>query len=219
MKHLLEAGPFAARDGEGRSLFADVLVRLPEARLSSLEGPSGCGKSTLLRQLVGLEPAHAAQRVLADEVYTPSELPAWRARVTLLAQDAPVLPGTVEDNLRFAFRHRAGAGRDYRQSLARQLLARIGLGGIPLDRDMRTLSGGERHRVALVRGLLWDPAVLVADEPLAGLDPEAAGACLDLLLEAAHRPGHAVMAVFHDPSVAGGSDLRLRLSPDGVVGV
>ncbi len=48
----------------------------------------------------------------------------------------------------------------------------VGLARLPFDRQIRTLSGGERHRMALVRGLLWDPKVLVADEPLSGLDPE-----------------------------------------------
>ncbi len=212
---LLEAGPFEARRDGGERLYVDVTVRLEEGRLSLLEAPSGAGKSTLLRQVAGMVRTPGAERLLAGEPCPPGRLTAWRTRVTLLAQDAPMLPGTVEDNLRFPFVLRSASGREWPEARARELLAAV-LSDVPLDRQVGTLSGGERHRLALIRGLLWDPTVLLADEPLSGLDPDRAERCVQLLLEHAHRPGRAALVVLHEPGLADCTDLRLRLGRTGL---
>jgi putative ABC transport system ATP-binding protein len=211
MNWLLEAGPFSARDGEGRVLFADAVVRLPERSVVVLEGPSGSGKTTLLRRIAALDGAATEHRVLADEQYRSTRLPAWRARVTLLAQDAPTLPGSVRDNLEFPYRLKCAASARFDERQARLLLDRAGLDHIPLGRDAATLSGGERHRIAVVRGLLWDPPVLIADEPFSGVDPETATRCFELLLEHAHRERRALLVTLHHRRLGLRADRRLRL--------
>ncbi len=213
MEWLLRAGPFSASNGEGRVLFSGISIDLQPRCLTLLEGPSGSGKTTLLRQLVGLESGDC-ERSLAGVAYGPGQLARWRAAVTLLAQDAPMIPGTVGDNLDVGFRLGQGRGRQRDQQRLERLLAAAGLGEIPFERDIGTLSGGERHRLALVRGLAWDPPVLVADEPLAGLDPQRAEACFALLLEQAHLPDRAVLCVLHDPSLGARADDRLLLAPE-----
>jgi putative ABC transport system ATP-binding protein len=132
--------------------------------------------------------------------------------VTLVAQDAPMVAGTVRDNLTLPFVQRAGRERPFPEDRASELLARVGLDRLPPDREVRTLSGGERHRVALVRGLLWDPPVLVADEPLSALDPATSDICFDLLLEYSRRDERLLLAVFHDPQRNQRADVRLRLA-------
>ncbi len=204
-------GPLSARLEDGRTLYDRVTVRLGEAEFALLEGPSGAGKTTLLRAIAGLDPAESAERTLGGEAFPASALPSWRARVTWLAQDAPMLPGSVRENLAFPFRHRAGQGRRLDEGRARELLVAVGLGDLPWNRDARDLSGGERHRLALVRGMLWDPPVLLADEPFTGLDPDRARACRDLLAAWARRPGHAALVVLHDPELGRGADRRLVL--------
>ena len=110
MPPFLSAGPFSARDGEGRSLFTDVSIEINEGELVVLDGPSGSGKSTLVRQLVGMVPSSNVSRELDGEVYSGLQLPRWRSRVTLVAQDAPMLAGTVGENIRFPFGQRCAGG-------------------------------------------------------------------------------------------------------------
>jgi putative ABC transport system ATP-binding protein len=156
-------------------------------------------------------------RELEGENHTDLQLPRWRSLVTLVAQDAPMLAGTVGENLRFPFSQRcAGTPEPETDELA-GLSEATGLDGIPEDRDVGTLSGGERHRLALVRGLLWGPKVIVADEPLSGLDEETAARCFDLLLEFAHRPGHGVLCVLHDRKFGVRADRIVSLAARGSV--
>lgn len=212
MRPFLSAGPFTAANGEGRQLYREVSVELGEGELAVLEGSSGSGKSTLLRQLVGMVPTDGVTRMLGGESFEPNQLPRWRSAVTLAAQDAPMLAGSVEDNLAFAFRQRCAGRRRPPPEEHRSILASVGLGEIPGDRDVATLSGGERHRLALARALLWDPPVLLADEPLSGLDEDAAEACFNLLRGFAHRSGHAALCVFHERIFADRTDRRIALS-------
>ena len=211
MPSFLSAGPFSAHDGEGRRLFENASIEIAESELTDLDGPSGSGKSTLLRQLVGMVPTSDVTRELAAETFSGLQLPQWRSRVTLVAQDAPMLIGTVGDNIRFPFNQRCAGDDAPDETRLNDLLETTGLGGIPEDREIGTLSGGERHRLALVRGLFWEPSVLVVDEPLSGLDEDMANSCFELLLVFAHRPGHAVVCVLHDRSLAQRADRRIPL--------
>ena len=212
MAAFLECGPFSASDGEGRALFGEASVSLSDGWCVALEGPSGSGKSTLLRHITGLAWSPHAERRLDGTGYTCAELPAWRARVSLVAQDAPMIAGTVSENLEFVFAQRAGREKSFDGAGAVGLMTQVGLEKLPFDREIRTLSGGERHRLALVRGLLWDPPVLVADEPLSGLDPEIAEACFELMIDFARRPGRLLLCSLHDPGMKSRTDHRLRLA-------
>jgi putative ABC transport system ATP-binding protein len=123
-----------------------------------------------------------------------------------------MLPGSVRQNLEFPFGFKCDDGRTVDESEARAVLGRVGLAGLPADRDVTTLSGGERHRLALARGLLWDPPVLLADEPLAGLDADAAQLCFEQLLVFSRRQGHALLVVLHDGGMADRTDDAYRLA-------
>ena len=196
-----------------------VSVALEASQCVAIEGPSGGGKSTLLRHLTGLAWSPEANRRLDGEAYPGAKLPAWRSKVTLAAQDAPMIPGSIIDNLSFPFLQTAGCERSLDEARAERFMAAVGLGNLPADREVRKLSGGERHRLAMVRGLLWDPPVLVADEPLSGLDPEAAAASFDLLLDFAHRPGRLLLIVLHDPEMNSRADRHLHLEGGRLRGV
>lgn len=219
MTTLLRCGPLSAEDGEGRRLYDGLTVALEDSCLTILESPSGGGKSTLLRQIVGLAPTQSASRELGGRPWEGKELPGWRSEVNLLMQDAPVIPGSVFENLRFPYGLNSAGGRVFDEDKAAHLLEEVGLGGIAPDRPALTLSGGERHRVAIVRALLWEPSVILADEPLSGLDGPRASRCFELLLEYARRPGYAVLCVLHDPAMGRGADRHLFLEPGGLKAV
>jgi len=211
MTAFLECGPLTAHTGEGRILFEDAVISLPEGLCVCVEGASGSGKSTLLRNLTAMAWSPDVTRRLAGRSYGRTELPEWRASVCMVAQDAPMIRGTVGENLSFPFLQRAGHGRPFDAAEAKRLLGEVGLAELPFDRDVSRLSGGERHRLALIRALLWDPSVLVADEVLSGLDPQAADACLDLLRHFSQRANRLLICVLHDPDLCRTADRRLRL--------
>jgi iron complex transport system ATP-binding protein len=168
-------------------------------------GANGAGKTTLLRAALGLARleggtarlrgrdvaglSDAARAALA--AYLPQErrvgwnLPAWR--VAALG----------------AFHRPPAQARD----AARAALARVGLGGLE-DRGVLEMSGGERARALLARLLVAQAPLLVADEPAAGLDPDAQLLALDLFREEAAR-GAAVVLTLHDLSLAARSCDRL----------
>jgi len=204
-------GPLAGRDAEGRSLFENFHLKLQENCLFLLDGPSGSGKSTLLRKIAGLDEAPGAERMLKSEEYPGTRMPEWRAQVSLMSQDAPILEGAVERNLDFPYGFRVARELSFDRKRAEELMSRVGLGDIPLSRNASTLSGGERHRLGLIRALLWDPPVLLADEPLSGLDGARAEDCFQLLLDFAHRPGHAVLCVLHDAALGRTADELIKI--------
>jgi putative ABC transport system ATP-binding protein len=212
MNAFFECGPFTATDGEGRVLFDRASFSLEDGQCVAIEGPSGGGKSTLLRHVTALAHSSGAVRRLGNTNYQRADLPGWRHRVTMVAQDAPMIAGTVLDNLSFPFAQRAGRDTQFDDVRAAAMMTQVGLETIPFDRDVRTLSGGERHRLALIRALLWNPPVLVTDEPLAGLDPDVASICFDLLLEFGRRSGRLLLCVLHDPALTSQVDRRLRLA-------
>ena len=211
MDTFFRCGPFSATSKDKRLLFENAEICLPDSIFALLSGPSGCGKTTLLKMAAGLNHAPGGRRELAGRIFTSDMLPRWRSLVLLMMQDAPVLAGDVETNLRFPFRFENAGSRCFDPDHARSLMKRAGLGHIAMDHDAAQLSGGERHRLALARAMLWSPDVILADEPLSGLDSRNASRCMDMLSEFAHRPGKAVLCVMHETGYNSMADLSFKL--------
>jgi putative ABC transport system ATP-binding protein len=195
----------------GKKILGPVEIRLSSPCLAVVSGSSGSGKSTLLRSIAGLVEAAEPRWDLCGRRYLQGELPKWRSRVSLLMQDAPVLDGSVEENLSFPFRLRYAGPRRFDLQEARRLLSEVRLEALDLDGPASKLSGGERHRLSLVRGLLWNPDVLLADEPLTGLEPELADHCFELLRLYVQREGKIVICVLHEHRFSEMADYRFRV--------
>jgi ABC-2 type transport system ATP-binding protein len=156
----------------------DCTLTLPLGKVAALVGPNGAGKTTLLHLIVGLqEPTAGSVSVFGA---APQREPkAVLARVGFVAQDHPLYKGfSVEDTLtlgrKLNSRWEDTAGRAHLRQL-----------GIPLDRQVGKLSGGQQAQVALVLALAKRPDLLVLDEPIASLDPLARREFLRALGEAA----------------------------------
>ena len=153
----------------GRSVLDAVSLAVSAGEVVAVFGPSGSGKSTLLRAVAGLVEVESG-RVVIDGVDVTS-VPTHRRRVGMVFQDEQLFPHRdVAGNVAFGL-EMAGVGRRERESRVEELLSAVGLDGFG-DRDVSTLSGGEAKRVALARSLAPRPAVLLADEPLTGLDAD-----------------------------------------------
>ncbi len=153
----------------GRSVLDAVSLAVSAGEVVAVFGPSGSGKSTLLRAVAGLVEVESG-RVVIDGVDVTG-VPTHLRRVGMVFQDEQLFPHRdVAGNVAFGL-EMAGVGRRERESRVEELLSAVGLDGFG-DRDVSTLSGGEAKRVALARSLAPRPAVLLADEPLTGLDAD-----------------------------------------------
>lgn len=211
MEPFFYAGPLRAARGEGDVLFSEVELSFPESSFVIVSGESGCGKSSLLKQVAGLAKGRGIRRILRGRRFEDDELPCWRSRVVLMMQDAPVMSGTVRLNLEFPYGLENAVNRRFDPGKAKEFMELTGLSHVDMEGDVVHLSGGERHRLALVRVLLWEPDVILADEPLSGLDEATAQACMSMLAAFAHAPGHGVVSVMHEKTGIVEADLHFRI--------
>jgi thiamine transport system ATP-binding protein len=178
-----------------RPVLRDARLDASRGEIVALLGPSGAGKSTLLRVIAGLlVPDAGTVRVDDRDV---SHVPAHRRRVGLMFQDEQLFPHLdVAANIGFGLRMRHAPAADIRRRVA-ELLEQVGLAGFE-RRRVANLSGGEAKRVALARALAADPAVLLLDEPLTGLDRELHDRLMHDLSALLRAAGTTAVLVTHD---------------------
>ncbi len=177
-----------------------------------LLGLSGSGKSTLLRHLNGLDTPDAGSiEVLGNAVHSLRGRPlrAFRRRVGFVFQQFELVgPRTVLENVLTGALATLRGPRlgllSYPKSLRVQaftLLTEVGLADRAFQRA-DTLSGGQQQRVAIARALMQDPEVLLADEPVASLDPESSQQVMSLIREIALRRNLTVVCSLHQVDLA-----------------
>lgn len=171
----------AGRRVDGGWIWRHLDLRLRPGERLALVGPSGSGKTLLLRSLAALDRLDEGSVVLDGRPLDEWEVPAYRARVMYLPQEATLAEGTVESNLRAPFSFEIHAARTYERKRALELLEPLGRGPGFLEKRAGDLSGGERQTGALLRALLLDPEVLLLDEPAASMDEALARGAEDLV--------------------------------------
>jgi branched-chain amino acid transport system ATP-binding protein len=176
---------------------AGVDLKAPSGRVTSVIGPNGAGKTTLLNLVSGFQPANAGTINVGGREITG--MPAYEAARNGLARTfqtaQPFANLSVLDNVRLGLLRGAWRG-EASVELARALLALVGYFG-PDDRLAATLPHVDRRLVEIARALATAPAVLLLDEPAAGLD-EADTVKLAALLQRLARAGLAIVLVEHD---------------------
>jgi putative ABC transport system ATP-binding protein len=191
------------RGGDEVVVLHDISFSALRGKVTGIVGPSGGGKSTLLRLVNRLEEPTTGCLLLDGEDMARLDPLALRRRVAMVPQKPFMFQGTVLFNLQQPFRYRsipppvAGSGE-----VARSLeLARISTE--LLERDARTLSGGEQQRVSLARALISSPQVLLLDEPTSALDRPSTDKLAVMLHDICRLEQLAIMLVTHDLRLAG----------------
>jgi putative ABC transport system ATP-binding protein len=194
------------------------VLRLPEWNVAQGErwlvlGPSGCGKTTLLHVIAGLiRPTEGEVEVSGESLrkLDGARLDRWRgATVGIVLQALHLMRHlNVRDNLRIA-QYMAHAAQD--DARIAETLGALGIAD-KAARHPADLSEGERQRVAVARAVVNRPKLLLADEPTANLDDDAAAHAAELLLEQAERHGATLVVATHDARVKQKFEKRLDLS-------
>lgn len=175
-------------------------------------GPSGSGKTTALNILAGFVEASAGD-VLIDGV-SITRLPTEKRNVGMVFQSYSLFPHMdVRDNVAFPLRMR-GVGQAERRARAEAALAMVRLSGFG-GRKPHELSGGQRQRVAFARAVVFEPRVLLMDEPLGALDLKLREAMQDEIRLVQRRIGCTVIYVTHDQNEALAMSDRIVVMSEG----
>ena len=192
----------------------NVDFRVEEGELLAVMGPSGCGKSTLLYTIGGLlTPTEGI--VIIDEAslyhLTSSKRAEFRREnIGFIFQTFELLPYlTAKENVMLPL-YLAGVSSEEQEDTAREALEKVGLTNRALHKPTE-LSGGEQQRVAIARGIVNSPTVLLADEPTGNLDQKTGAEIMKLLCELHERDGLTTIVVTHDPANARLADKVLQM--------
>jgi len=196
----------------GRRALDSVSLGAGEGDLTAILGANGSGKTTLVRCIVGLIRPTAGSIKIGGEDWSRlrgRRLREKRRGVGVVFQNASLVPRrSALANVAIGCLGRqrglvtyAGRFPDVERRLALECLERVGLADVASQRA-DTLSGGQAQRVAIARALLQRPTFLLADEPVASLDPDATAEVMTLLRDLARRERLAVVCVLHQLEVA-----------------
>ncbi len=185
----------------------DVSLTVPDGQFVTVIGPSGAGKSSLLRCLNGLVAPTAGEILVDGESLTAARGEARRrlmARIGFVFQQfnlikrLRVLDNVLVGRLSHVPELRSLFGSFPRRDrvLADAVLARVGLAELA-HRRVDTLSGGQQQRVAISRALVQAPRIMLADEPMASLDPALSRTVMDLLRRINEEDGITVITTLH----------------------
>lgn len=197
-----------------------VSIAVPAGEVVALLGPSGSGKTTLLRAVAGLEVPYRGSIAIGDRTFFDAargfELPAEERGLGLVFQSYALWPHrTVFDNVAYGLKLRGVSATEIKTRVEKTL-SQIGLGHLAA-RYPHQLSGGQQQRVAIARALVYEPPVILLDEPLSNLDAklrEEARAWLRTLIVTL---GLSAIHVTHDQVEAMAIADRIVLLDSGVI--
>src|SRR5215475_12848164 len=186
----------------------------------TLLGPSGCGKTTTLRAIAGLEKPVAGEiRIDGTAIYSVARninVPAEKRGLSMVFQSYAIWPHmSVFDNVAYGLRVRREEAAAIKNKVM-QALALVQMQAL-VDRRASQLSGGQQQRVALARAFVFQPSVLLFDEPLSNLDAKLRADMRIELRELQHRLGITSVYVTHDLEEALAMSDRIVVMRDGLI--
>jgi iron(III) transport system ATP-binding protein len=186
----------------------------------TLLGPSGCGKTTTLRAIAGLEQPSAGEiRIGGAPVYSSAQgvnIPAEKRGLSMVFQSYAIWPHmTVFENVAYGLRVR----RENKAAIAEKVARALDMVQMRAfaERGASQLSGGQQQRVALARAFVFQPSVLLFDEPLSNLDAKLRADMRIELRELQHRLGITSVYVTHDLEEALAMSDRIVVMRDGLI--
>ncbi len=210
----------SSESGEPLRVLRGLSLEVARGESIAIVGSSGCGKSTLLNLIGTLdEPTNGTLTFDGRDLsqLNAEELALLRnCEMGFIFQSHHLLPqcSVMENVLVPTIAHRTSSASD--EERGRRLLERVGLGE-RLSHRPSQLSGGERQRVAVVRALINEPQLLLADEPTGALDEDTADKLGQLLVELNREENVTLITVTHSPSLADRMDRTVKLSDGQII--
>lgn len=179
----------------------DASLQVKRGEVLTLLGPSGCGKTTTLRMVVGLERVTRGEIIYGGRVVDSDRrrdfVPPNKRNMGMVFQSYAIWPHmTVAENVAYPLKVRRVKGSEIRERV-RHVLKQVGLAGME-DRPATKLSGGQQQRVAVARSLVFEPEILLLDEPFSNLDAKLRDIMRTDLKVLQQRLGITVLFVTHD---------------------
>lgn len=188
-----------------RKIFSDINLAIPRGQVTGIMGGSGSGKTTLLRLIGGqLQPSRGVCKVMGQDVHRISQDALYELRRKIgmqFQQNGLFTDLSVFDNLAFPMREKTDLAESQIQDLVLLKLNAVGLRGAA-NLMPSELSGGMMRRVGLARAIALDPALIMYDEPFAGLDPISCSVVGNLIRKLNDALGVTSIVVSYDATEA-----------------
>lgn len=183
----------------GARAVSEINFTVPEGSLFTLLGPSGCGKTTTLRMIAGLETPTSGKILFGNEDYT--NFPPHRREIGMVFQSYALFPHmSVFENVAYGLKIRNVSKGELRKRVEK-VLELVDLADT-IDRKPSQLSGGQQQRIALARALVYEPKVLLLDEPLSNLDAKLRVYMREEIRKVQKKAGITTIYVTHDQEEA-----------------
>ncbi|TAL50909.1 MAG: ATP-binding cassette domain-containing protein [Methylovulum sp.] len=190
-----------------QAILSDISFTLYAGEKTVLCGKSGSGKSTVIKALLGLHQLSSGTIYFQQKALTSATIQAIRSDTAYIGQEPVLAADSVRDALLLPFQFNAHRGHKPADAQLKAVLERLNLPVSILDQQSSRISGGEKQRIALARGLLLGKTLYLLDEVTSALDAESKQAVFDVFAD----PGLTVLSVAHDPDWIARCDRILEL--------